>query len=168
MQGAKEQQHPLGAGKRWSSGSGQKGCAEKQRWRAVVGTGERRFESDGLRMKSAAGMMLLAAVAVFWQTVGAAWIHLHPCPFPRSSSYPSSTEEEKLSGWVPLQSKITFHNDPVDADLYSLLLLFSPLLILQTFLLLPRHNLGKTIIVSVGLRVFQSSHLRMIVNDYHT
>lgn len=57
---------------------------------------ERRFESAGLRMQPAAAMLLLpAAVAVFWQTVEAVWIHLHPCLFPLSSFSPSSIEEKK-------------------------------------------------------------------------
>lgn len=55
---------------------------------------ERRFDSDGPRTQPAAGMLLMP-VAVFWQTVAVAWIHLHPCPFPQSPFYPSSTEKRR-------------------------------------------------------------------------
>lgn len=57
---------------------------------------ERTSGSDGLGVQPAAGMALWpAAVAVFWQTGEAAWIRLHPCPFPLNPFYPSSIEKKK-------------------------------------------------------------------------
>lgn len=93
MQVAEEQQCPLEVGRRWYSEFALKGCAG----RLTVASGtdeaaEKRSESDVLRVQLVVGMLLRpAAVAAFWQTVEAAWSHLHPGPFPLSPFYPSST-----------------------------------------------------------------------------